>query len=118
MDIARTGKSATVERHFNIQPAQQETLLETLNSVMADRQNGVQTAIIELILPPVVERQRAAQHLGAAHHVEKTGAQMAHDPPVVAVFRRGIGRQRGLTEIADGKRRGWYRLTAIQQCAL
>ena len=106
MDIARTGKSATVERHFDIQPAQQESLFETLNSVMADRQNSVQTTVIELILPPVVERQRTAQYLGAAHHIEKTGAQMAHDPPVVAVFRRGIYRQCGLTEIADGKRRG------------
>ncbi|MNG09986.1 hypothetical protein D3C84_934310 [compost metagenome] len=56
------------------------------------RQNGIKAAIIELILLPVIERKRAAQHLRAAHHVEKPGAEVAHHSPVKAIFRRGVDR--------------------------
>lgn len=118
VDIALSGKSITVERHLHVQPAQQKTVLKALNAVVPDIQDGIEATVVQLVVPPVIERERAAQHQSAAHHIEKPGAQMAHHPPVETILRRRVCGQRRLAEITHGEGRVIDLFTAVQQRAL
>ena len=118
MHIPFAGKTVAVERDLYVQAAQQEAIFKALDPVVPDVQNGIQTRVVEFITEPVVKRQRATQHLRATHHVQKTGPQMAHHPPVEAVFCRRIGGQRRFAQITHRKRRFAYLFAAVQQRTL
>ncbi|MNP33625.1 hypothetical protein D3C76_1268750 [compost metagenome] len=118
MNISLTGEAVAVESHFDIQPPQQVALFKALQAVVLHLLNRLQTAGVQLIFLPVIERQRPAQHFGGAHHVQEPGAEVAQYPPVETVFRRRVNRQRGFAEVLHRQRRLYHLLTAVKQRAL